>query len=129
MILCKLLRGDRIRLSALTSSDIPTLACWYGDAGFMRLYDTTPAHPKSEAELAQWLQELHKDKNTFTRQHASPSLSPSMNSTCTASLRRSLPTTSIPSPSLRNWGFSARVHTGSSCSAMVSGTICCCMAC
>jgi RimJ/RimL family protein N-acetyltransferase len=65
MILSKLLRGDRIRLSALASSDIPTMAQWYGDAGFMRLYDARPAYPKSEAELTQWLQELHKDKSTF----------------------------------------------------------------
>lgn len=65
MILSKLLRGDRIQLSALASSDIPTLARWYEDAGFMRLYDARPAYPKSEAELTQWLQELHKDKSTF----------------------------------------------------------------
>jgi RimJ/RimL family protein N-acetyltransferase len=65
MILAKLLCGDRIGLSALASSDIPTLARWYGDAGFMRLYDARPAYPKSEAELTQWLQELQKDKSTF----------------------------------------------------------------
>jgi RimJ/RimL family protein N-acetyltransferase len=63
MILTKLLRGDRIQLSALASSDIPTMAQWYGDAGFMRLYDARPAYPKSEAELTQWLQEQHKDKD------------------------------------------------------------------
>jgi RimJ/RimL family protein N-acetyltransferase len=65
MILAKLLCGDRIGLSALASSDIPTLARWYGDAGLMRLYDARPAYPKSEAELTQWLQELQKDKSTF----------------------------------------------------------------
>jgi RimJ/RimL family protein N-acetyltransferase len=65
MILTKLLRGDRIRLSALASTDIPTLARWYGDAGFLRLYDARAAYPKSEAELTQWLQELQKDKGAF----------------------------------------------------------------
>ena len=35
MILTKLLRGDRIQLSALASSDVPTLARWYERAGLI----------------------------------------------------------------------------------------------
>ena len=31
----------------------------------MRLYDARPAHPKSKAELARWLEELQKAKNAF----------------------------------------------------------------
>jgi RimJ/RimL family protein N-acetyltransferase len=38
---------------------------WYQDAEFLRLYDSRPAYPKTEAELARWLEELQKDKNTF----------------------------------------------------------------
>ena len=60
-----LLRGDRIRLTALTSDDLPTMVRWFEDAEFMRLYDARPACPKSEAELARWLEELQKAKNGF----------------------------------------------------------------
>lgn len=60
-----LLRGDRTRLTALTSDDLPTMARWFEDAEFMRLYDARPACPKSEAELARWLEELQKAKNDF----------------------------------------------------------------
>ncbi len=66
MILSKLLHGERVRLNALTSDDLPTIARWYEDADFMRLYDALPARPKSEAELTRWLEGLQKDKNTFT---------------------------------------------------------------
>jgi RimJ/RimL family protein N-acetyltransferase len=66
MILSRLLHGEQVRLNALTSDDLPTIARWYEDADFMRLYDALPARPKSEAELAQWLEGLQKDKNTFT---------------------------------------------------------------
>jgi RimJ/RimL family protein N-acetyltransferase len=65
MILSKLLHGDRVHLNALTSDDLPTIARWYEDADFMRLYDARPAHPQSGAELTQWLEGLQKDKNTF----------------------------------------------------------------
>jgi RimJ/RimL family protein N-acetyltransferase len=65
MILSKLLHGDRVRLNALTSDDLSTIARWYEDTDFMRLYDARPAHPRSEAELTRWLEELQKDKNTF----------------------------------------------------------------
>jgi RimJ/RimL family protein N-acetyltransferase len=64
MIPSKLLSGERIRLTALTSDDLPTIARWYEDAEFMRLYDARPAQPKSRTELEQWLTERHKDKDT-----------------------------------------------------------------
>jgi RimJ/RimL family protein N-acetyltransferase len=60
-----LFRGTRVRLTALTPDDLPTIAGWCEDAGFLRLYDARPARPKSEAELARWLEELRNDKNTF----------------------------------------------------------------
>ncbi len=65
MILSRLLRGDRVRLTALNSDDLSTIAHWFKDAGFMRLYDARPACPKSEAELTRWLDELQKAKDTF----------------------------------------------------------------
>ncbi|OQY22846.1 MAG: GNAT family N-acetyltransferase [Anaerolineaceae bacterium 4572_32.2] len=65
MTISKLLCGDRVRLTALNTSDLPTLVHWFEDAEFMRLYDARPARPKSEAELGRWLEELHKAKDDF----------------------------------------------------------------
>ena len=60
-----LFQGTQVRLTAFTKDDLPTMARWYQDAEFLRLYDSRPAHPRSETELGQWLEELRKDKNTF----------------------------------------------------------------
>jgi len=65
MTISRLLRGDRVRLTALNTRDLPTLVHWFEDAEFMRLYDTRPACPKSEAELTRWLEKLQKAKNDF----------------------------------------------------------------
>jgi RimJ/RimL family protein N-acetyltransferase len=59
------LRGTWVRLTALTLDDIPILVGWYQDTEFLRLFDSRPAYPKSPAQLGQWLEELHKEKNTF----------------------------------------------------------------
>ena len=60
-------RGIRIRLTALTPADLPTMVCWYEDAGFLRLSDARPARPKSEAELARWLEELQPARQVYLR--------------------------------------------------------------
>ncbi|MEA3341043.1 MAG: GNAT family protein [Chloroflexota bacterium] len=65
MTISRLLRGDRVRLTALNTSDLPTLVHWFEDAEFMRLYDARPARPKSEAELTRWLEKLQKAKDGF----------------------------------------------------------------
>ena len=61
----RLLHGSWVRLTALRSDDLPTIARWYQDAGFMRLYDARPAVPKTQAELARWLEEVGKAENTL----------------------------------------------------------------
>lgn len=61
-----LLRGNRVRLTALTADDLPVLTRWYEDAEFLRFFDSRPAFPKAQPELARWLEELQKAKNTFT---------------------------------------------------------------
>ena len=48
MIRDNLLRGDRVRLTALGSADLAALARWQQDAGFLRLFDARPAFPKSD---------------------------------------------------------------------------------
>lgn len=60
-----LFRGRSIRLTALTPGDLPVIAAWYEDAGFLRLYDSRPAYPMTEAELGKWLASAAEDKSTF----------------------------------------------------------------
>ncbi len=60
-----LLRGSRIRLTALTQSDLPTVVQWHQNPEFLRLFDALPAYPKTEAALAQWLDDTHKATDAF----------------------------------------------------------------
>jgi RimJ/RimL family protein N-acetyltransferase len=61
----RLLRGDRIRLTALNETDAGTIARWDQDTQFLRFYDTRPAHPRSESEVARRLKELREDDRTY----------------------------------------------------------------
>jgi RimJ/RimL family protein N-acetyltransferase len=54
----RLLKGQRVRLNALTENDVPAVARWDEDSRFLRLYDTRPARPRSEKEVARWLDKL-----------------------------------------------------------------------
>jgi RimJ/RimL family protein N-acetyltransferase len=65
MVGANLFHGTHIRLTALTPDDLPAMARWYEDAEFLRLYDSRPAYPKTEAELARWLKGVAEDTNTF----------------------------------------------------------------
>ena len=60
-----LLRGERVRLTAVTPADLPTLTQWWADADFLRLYDSVPAFPQTEAQLAKRIEEGQKGKSTF----------------------------------------------------------------
>jgi RimJ/RimL family protein N-acetyltransferase len=42
----ELLQGKRVRLTALTAEDLPTMRPWFQDAEFMRLFDAQAAIPK-----------------------------------------------------------------------------------
>lgn len=52
-----LLRGEKIRLTALIDSDYDTMQSWYQDADFMRMYDGTPAAPRTRQQLEKTLSE------------------------------------------------------------------------
>jgi RimJ/RimL family protein N-acetyltransferase len=65
MLASNLLQGPRVRLAALVSEDIPTVARWYQDAGFARLFDTRPAYPRSESGLYSWLDDYQRSNNSF----------------------------------------------------------------
>ena len=60
-----LLRGSRVRLTALTQSDLPTIVQWHQNPEFLRLFDALPAYPKTERVLTQWLDDTHKSTDTF----------------------------------------------------------------
>ncbi len=60
-----LLRGEKVRLTAVTQSDLPTLSQWWADADFLRLYDSVPAYPKTEAQLAKRVEEGQQGETTF----------------------------------------------------------------
>ena len=60
-----LLRGSRVRLTALTQNDLPTIAQWHQNPEFLRLFDALPANPKTEAALTQWLENTHKAADAF----------------------------------------------------------------
>ncbi len=60
-----LLCGERVRLTAVTPADLPVLTKWWADADFLRLYDSVPAYPKTEAQLAKRIEEGQKGDTTF----------------------------------------------------------------
>ena len=60
-----LLRSSRIRLTALTQSDLPTVIQWHQNPEFLRLFDTLPAYPRTEEAMAQWLDDTHKSTDAF----------------------------------------------------------------
>lgn len=60
-----ILRGKTVRLTAVEKEDLAAIARWFEDAGFARLFDATPAAPKSHSQLAQWLDGAQKDKSGF----------------------------------------------------------------
>ncbi len=65
MMQSNLLRGEKVRLTAVTQSDLPTLSQWWADADFLRLYDSVPAYPKTEAQLAKRVEEGQQGETTF----------------------------------------------------------------
>jgi len=65
MSVAKLLVGTRVRLAALSDGDLPALAQWYQDSAFLRLFDATPAAPRTENALRQWLEERSRARDSF----------------------------------------------------------------
>lgn len=65
MTAMSLFYGERVRLTALRSDDSHTMARWYEDGEFARLFDANPAVPKSETTLSRWMDTSERDKDTF----------------------------------------------------------------
>ncbi len=60
-----LLRGDRVRLAALTPADYPAIARWEESTAYRRLFDTSPAVPHTAAAIGKVLEELQASPNAF----------------------------------------------------------------
>ena len=65
MLQSNLLRGERVRFTAVTPADLPVLTKWWADADFLRLYYSVPAYPKTESQLAKRIEAGQKGDNTF----------------------------------------------------------------
>ncbi len=52
MIAPNLLRGENVRLTAVTSNDMPVITRWWSDPDFLRLYNAAPAVPLNEDQLS-----------------------------------------------------------------------------
>jgi RimJ/RimL family protein N-acetyltransferase len=65
MLATSLLHGSRIRLTALTTNDLPEIARWHEDAGFARMFDARPAAPRTTSTLESWLEDYSRSNNGF----------------------------------------------------------------
>jgi RimJ/RimL family protein N-acetyltransferase len=61
-----LLRGERLWLTALTRSDAAVMARWEYDSEYLRLLDASPARPRSEEEIARWLDSIFRSPTDYT---------------------------------------------------------------
>ena len=50
---------------ALRPDDAQTLARWYEDGEFSRLFDASPAYPKTESALIKWMDSADRDRDVF----------------------------------------------------------------
>lgn len=60
-----LLTGKKVHLTAIEDNDIREITRWHQDVAFMRLYDGTPAKPRTENEIRHEIQEIQRDNNAF----------------------------------------------------------------
>lgn len=65
MITSNLLRGEKVRLTAVENRDIPTIARWWEDSEFLRNYDTSPAFPKTEDQLSRLISDNQSSATDF----------------------------------------------------------------
>jgi RimJ/RimL family protein N-acetyltransferase len=60
MEMTDILRGDRVRLAAMRPDDAATLARWQAEGAFMRHYNTDPAVPRTEAQIAKRIEQAQE---------------------------------------------------------------------
>jgi RimJ/RimL family protein N-acetyltransferase len=60
-----LLQGEHVRLTALNADDLPTIARWQEHSEYQRMFDASPAYPRSIAQLTQWLNGEPQGRDAF----------------------------------------------------------------
>jgi RimJ/RimL family protein N-acetyltransferase len=65
MLQSNLLLGEKVRLTAVTPTDLPIMRKWWADVDFLRQYDSVPAYPQTEAQLAKRIEAGQKGETTF----------------------------------------------------------------
>ena len=65
MELIEILRGTRVRLAAMRPDDAAVLAHWWEHGAFMRHYDSVPAVPRTEAQIAKDIAQHQERANDF----------------------------------------------------------------
>ncbi len=60
-----LLQSARLRLTALTLSDLAAVVQWHQDPAFLRLFDARPAKPRTEPALREWIETQNRSSDAF----------------------------------------------------------------
>ncbi len=60
-----LLKGSNIKLTAVNDSDLPVIADWFNDAGFLRYYDMIPAQPMSLRQMEDFIKDFEASGEKF----------------------------------------------------------------
>ncbi|MBI5667088.1 MAG: GNAT family N-acetyltransferase [Chloroflexi bacterium] len=65
MLSSTLFEGRKVRLFPLNPNDAAVLARWQADADYLRLLDSEPAFAKSEQQLADWLHDRRRGRDSY----------------------------------------------------------------
>jgi RimJ/RimL family protein N-acetyltransferase len=65
MTLSRLFIGEKVRLTALKPEDVPLITEWYHHSDLPRLYDATPAYPRTKARWERWLEDETNARDVF----------------------------------------------------------------
>jgi len=60
-----LLRGPDVCLSAISEEDLPVIAGWHQDTGFLRLHDARIAAPRTPAQIREDVERMQKSGSDF----------------------------------------------------------------
>jgi RimJ/RimL family protein N-acetyltransferase len=65
LTLAKLFRGKWVHLSAIEDGDVPSIARWYADSDFGRMWDAFPAYPKRASAVKKWIDGHDNELRSF----------------------------------------------------------------
>jgi RimJ/RimL family protein N-acetyltransferase len=60
-----LFAGEHVRLTAIEPGDLPAMTRWYRDSDYMRRLDADIAAPKTEKQVAEFIEEQQKSATAF----------------------------------------------------------------